>query len=330
MPEAWTEHGFQYWVNKSITRGHRFGVDPSTGRATGQHETFDFPNPRARGWIFRWAPSTTDPEVPGAPKYRMASVASSDRGDGKINVETREGIVSIDIEPDVHTSNLWWSPDGREVLFANRLRTQPNLRTVQAVDVERGTVRELFPRLEGIGKTHVSPDGRQMVTYQPEGGRARGKMVVSEVGEKEGLVVARAGAQGDFSPQDGQPLFSPDGSEIVFVRWFDPEDGAAVWVVGSDGSGERELARAWGIDQPPQWDPTGRMIAFVARGEDRRLRLMVVPTDGGEAWEVIDLTALEVGGRLQDWSPDGAWIGFQDSMGRSELWFDRDPLRTGS
>lgn len=104
-----------------------------------------------------------------------------------------------------------------------------------------------------------------------------------------------------------------------------PDPAGELWVVGADGSGERRLASAWWIAQPPQWDPSGRLIAYTEESEQDRFRVMVVSVETGEPWEILDLDDLG-DTRLQDWSPDGRWIGLTEEVGRNELWIDRDLL----
>src|SRR6266705_1089049 len=55
----------------------------------------------------------------------------------------------------------------------------------------------------------------------------------------------------------GEPQWSPDGSELVFVRFFSIE------VMNVDGSGRRTLIRTNTTTPEPTWSPNGDKIAFV-------------------------------------------------------------------
>jgi dipeptidyl aminopeptidase/acylaminoacyl peptidase len=55
-----------------------------------------------------------------------------------------------------------------------------------------------------------------------------------------------------------EPALSPDGSQVAFTRWDDPQ---GVYVIGVDGRNERRLA---GANRPrsPTWAPDGQSIVF--------------------------------------------------------------------
>jgi Tol biopolymer transport system component len=54
------------------------------------------------------------------------------------------------------------------------------------------------------------------------------------------------------------PVWSPDGQQIAFVRWDDPR---GVWVVNADGSGERRVFD-WTQTRWPSWSADGSEILF--------------------------------------------------------------------
>jgi TolB protein len=54
------------------------------------------------------------------------------------------------------------------------------------------------------------------------------------------------------------PIWSPDGQQIAFVRWRNPR---GVWVVNADGSGERRLFD-WNEARWPSWSHDGSRILF--------------------------------------------------------------------
>jgi Tol biopolymer transport system component len=62
------------------------------------------------------------------------------------------------------------------------------------------------------------------------------------------------------SPGDFDPVWSPTGKRIAFVRKSE-EVVTDVYVVNRDGSGLRQLAHS-GDAGEPAWSPDGRSIAF--------------------------------------------------------------------
>src|SRR5206468_10195272 len=84
--------------------------------------------------------------------------------------------------------------------------------------------------------------------------------------------------------------WAPNGREIAFVR------DKGIWVVGSDGSGEREVD---GEEYPvwsPAWAPDGRWIAFGI--DDGNASLAVIHLDESSK------KAMGIGLRDAEWSPD--------------------------
>jgi len=56
----------------------------------------------------------------------------------------------------------------------------------------------------------------------------------------------------------GDPIWSPDGQQIAFVRWREPR---GVWVINADGSGEWRVFD-WSEARWPSWSPDGSRILF--------------------------------------------------------------------
>jgi hypothetical protein len=76
------------------------------------------------------------------------------------------------------------------------------------------------------------------------------------------------------------------------------------------------------------WHPKGLFIAFLNWDpEDSTTRsISVVSLETGEVHQVLQVTAEPGNVRLNDWSPDGRWIGFSELQGTAEYWMVDDPL----
>lgn len=135
----------------------------------------------------------------------------------------------------------------------------------------------------------------------------------------EGLYVMNAdGSEVTRLTSDGSddnPGFSPDGSLVVFERNF-----GALWTVGSDGTGERELlaprspaAPALQSASTPVFSPDGSEVAFAGQadraGGGRKYEIFVMNADGTNVRQVTD-TANGDESYAPDWSPDGGRIAF--------------------
>jgi len=130
-------------------------------------------------------------------------------------------------------------------------------------------------------------------------------------------IAATAGQTHPFSIHDmlamerlSDPQVSPDGSRIVFVlQTTDPEEDKGrkdLWLVGTDGTGLRQLTTHIENDSNPRWAPDNRTIYFISKRTDTS-QVWRIRIDGGEAEQVTDLP-LDVANLVV--SPDGRHIAF--------------------
>lgn len=118
----------------------------------------------------------------------------------------------------------------------------------------------------------------------------------------------------------GQPAWSPDGRQIVFVRGaavpttFPPRPGA-LFVMDADGSNLQRLTGG-PRDQHPAWSPDGREVAFTRAVTPPFASIWVVSAAGGRPRrltnppEQVDSSAT--------WSPDSSRIAFTRTRPESE------------
>ena len=107
-----------------------------------------------------------------------------------------------------------------------------------------------------------------------------------------------------------EPVWSPDGTQILFSATDSPGENQALWVVNVDGTGLRNLTTALPagvtVPQHPAWSPDGRRIAFVARRNGQHN----VWTMNADGTNVVQLTNAPGFDQSPTWSPDGASIAF--------------------
>ena len=107
-----------------------------------------------------------------------------------------------------------------------------------------------------------------------------------------------------------EPVWSPDGTQILFSATDAPGEVHALWVVNVDGTGLRNLTTSLpaGVSVPeqPSWSPDGRRIAFVAR-RNQQHNVWTMNADGSN---VVQLTNAPGFDQSPTWSPDGAMIAF--------------------
>jgi hypothetical protein len=129
------------------------------------------------------------------------------------------------------------------------------------------------------------------------------------------------------------PVWSPDGERIAFVRWENPR---GVWIVDADGENAVQVFDWSRETSYPSWSPDGEQIVFMRqhRGRleekeqcavrggkltcitlppDPHYNLAVVRLDDGLLWEPLPSTSER--SLTPDWSPGGESIVYQDVHG---------------
>jgi Tol biopolymer transport system component/predicted Ser/Thr protein kinase len=128
-----------------------------------------------------------------------------------------------------------------------------------------------------------------------------------------------------FDPAvDGNALWSPDGSQII---WQSQRGGSwGIYRKASNGSGNEELlykSSAKGTFALTDWTRDGRFVLFQASDPPAKTDIFALPVGPGssadrQAIPVIQTPAGELGGYV---SPDGKWIAYiSDESGRQEIY----------
>jgi len=313
---AWTEHGAYYWEANRLVHAYRIPLDPATAEPTGDPERM--PELDDLEW-FAWSP---DMQQIAAVPWRG--------GDWQHMLLIRGGsVTTLPFGGTYQLVTLWWTPDGGEIRFTYRTYSQVDERqTVMGVDPVTGDVRELFPKRDSIFHIHVSPDGERMVFHRGPGAvGGPNEIVVSDLGDPDGgqVLASESDPEGNFSLHYGQPAFSPDGSQILFVRQDRSLGGPRVpvrlYVMPSDGSGPARLITTVPLIARATWDPSGRFIAFLEMDSAAETEtISVVSVETGVKRQLLPSSPMSETLRLRTWSPDGKWIVFSREIGSSELW----------
>ncbi|GIG22000.1 hypothetical protein Cch01nite_27240 [Cellulomonas chitinilytica] len=179
---------------------------------------------------------------------------------------------------------------------------------------------------------HYSPDGTQVAYSTPVGGEGDTGMALT-LARADDLTDVPFDYDRDDDDIDVDPVWSPDGTSIVFVRAASDGDGGHqpphLWLVSvkPDGTfGEtRQLTQSEAVasrwDTGPTWSPDGTHVAFsrISRfGSDNPTasEIWAVDVATGEATQVIlsecGCGGLAVFGRSPSWSPDGTQLAIAD------------------
>jgi Tol biopolymer transport system component len=162
-----------------------------------------------------------------------------------------------------------WSPDGRRLVFRGFDDAAGGRGWVlYTIDADGGGLTDVSARLP-------APAGRggdEEASFAPDGRHLALSVLVSDAEQR--IYVAdlarstlRPLTSGPVAPGPGNfvfddlPAWSPDGGRVAFTR--QTPDGLHVYVIGADGSGERNLtplsARSWGA----AWSGDGTTLAYV-------------------------------------------------------------------
>jgi len=110
---------------------------------------------------------------------------------------------------------------------------------------------------------------------------------------------------------DSYPALSPDGRHIAFQRYTDAYAVPQIWVMNSDGSGQRQLTRG-GSAEYPRWSPDGTKILFQGQLGNSSDELWVINANGrGRIRLTHSPHHVDVQGG--SWSPSGNEIVFARS-----------------
>ena len=103
------------------------------------------------------------------------------------------------------------------------------------------------------------------------------------------------------------PQISPDGKFVAYtVSSTDvkaDKSTSHIWMIGIDGSNDRQITFSQDSESSPRWSPDGRYLSFTSSrpGKARGNQVWLLDRNGGEAMQLT-----EIKGRLQghEWSPD--------------------------
>lgn len=149
-----------------------------------------------------------------------------------------------------------WSPDASEILVylaAEGGNDVPPELTPGALHIVPSSGTDARP-LDGVMGTARAPSwdvATRRIAFECAGGATRAICIVK--GDGTGLVQLTDGAV-----PDTDPVWSPDGSQLLFAR--DTLSGGGIWLMREDGTGLRRIVE--GRAMSPSWSLNGERFVF--------------------------------------------------------------------
>ena len=85
-----------------------------------------------------------------------------------------------------------------------------------------------------------------------------------------------------------QPVFSPDGKKIAYVKYASDAKSCSIWTMSADGSDQVQVTDAKkGYAYHPRWSPDGTKLVFQASKKDKKdFDIYIVDVDGNNLTQV--------------------------------------------
>lgn len=197
------------------------------------------------------------------------------------------------------------TPDGQTYILSSH--HQGNGSQIYAIPAAGGKLQEITP--DAPSWWHgISPDGQTLAYVAARDGSRVIDVYTKDWGQPERRLTHGEGHC------DG-PDFSPDGTQIYYN--CDRSGHAQIWVMGADGSNQRQLFTDIYVNWFPHPSPDGQHILYLAyppgtTGHPANLpvALCLVNPDGSKPRRIIEFTGGQGSINVPCWAPDAHAFAF--------------------
>jgi Tol biopolymer transport system component len=198
-----------------------------------------------------------------------------------LNGNVRLALRQVESSPTEIVQDIQWMPNGTEILF--RAWTPPGPFGLWTTNVDGTGLRYILPESQKMHESlfpAVSPDGSTVAYSFTDEGRIR----LADIATGNERTLRFNVPSGD----DIRPVWSPDGTRLVFQRpvLADTAQAAIVSAKGGDVILTGPLFKEWG-DTLLAWSPDGTTL--IERTDDGKTWLL--DPDGGQAEQLPSTTA---------------------------------------
>jgi Tol biopolymer transport system component/sugar phosphate isomerase/epimerase len=166
------------------------------------------------------------------------------------NIETGERTALREFDDVIEAPN--WSRDGKFLLYNSKGRIYKYILKTDKIELlDTGFATN-------CNNDHViSADGAQLAVshMEPGAGGMRSKVYVLPM---------NGGTPREVTPHSPSFLhgWSPDGTTLAYCAFRDPENGGDIYIIPAAGGNEVQLTHTKGLNDGPEYDPTGEHIWF--------------------------------------------------------------------
>lgn len=114
------------------------------------------------------------------------------------------------------------------------------------------------------------------------------------------------------------PVFSPDGSKIVYVKANEDKKSHHLWIMNNDGQNPRQLTDGAGLDTLPDFSKDGETILFTSNRDSKSFEIYEINLETGKIDQLTRDPRLDTNACF---SVDGKRIAFVSTRsGSQQIW----------
>jgi len=208
-----------------------------------------------------------------------------------------------------------WSPNGRTIAYIHTVQTGPTtsenaIFVMTPLGGSQHQIQDLSP--DAPCQLSWSPDSKLLAFGNTPAGESSGIFLVSPTDSSVHRLTTAPP-----KTQEGDPAFSPDGTQIAFIRWVGPTSSDLYLVNARGGQVKRVTALNRGMMSPAWTADSKRIIIGIEGGFWGDIGLFSIPATGGEPER---LPFISSNAFAPAFSPQGDKLAFATAFWDSNIW----------